>query len=255
MTDFNDKLKMVWNSIYKLENKTKLFELQDERLIELRERITELEKAIKDIGPRSKELESTINIIKEKMIKSNSDSIEEMTMDNMLKFNVIGNHSTILADMKERIEKLEASEATDSKPPNPYPGPYDKEQESLMEKLENPSEQDVAGSARQTVERCDEYDMGICQVGLVQTCKYHPTCMIPKEEKQAEFELVEKFIPPRGIHCEDCMNMGKNEIKVEKADLEKIKRYNNRIDLPHSYSNKYLINEILEKYLEEDHGS
>jgi len=40
------------------------------------------------------------------------DKISELEMDNKLKFNIIENHSTILADMKERLDKLEKEAST-----------------------------------------------------------------------------------------------------------------------------------------------
>jgi len=52
-------------------------------------------------------------------------------------------------------------------------------------------------------------------------CQKEPT-EVAGSARQTEFELIEKFIPPRGTTCKDCMEMGKDELKMkEDADANK----------------------------------
>ena len=93
----------------------------------------------------------------------------------------------------------------------------------------------IASSASHTVELvrcadCDNIDYTYCKK-FQETIKgrekfvkrKRPICFKPKEvaeEKEPTFELIEKYIPPRGITCKDCMRMGNNEQKIEKEELE-----------------------------------
>jgi len=77
--------------------------------------------------------------------------------------------------------------------------------------------------------------------------------------RQTEFELIEKFIPPRGTTCKDCMEMGKDELKMKKADLEWLFEMYDSIgfqcgfhNIPLSKKFKEKIKKLKEKYLKED---
>jgi len=66
------------------------------------------------------------------------------------------------------------------------------------------------------------------------------------EEKEFEFQLVKKFIPPRGIHCEDCMN---NPVpKLIKKFLERFNWILERIEFHTGNPDSELMDEISEEY-------
>jgi len=110
---------------------------------------------------------------------------------------------------KDLLDRVEGKDG--EKPSEPYTGMITGEQQIAREIYEGEKEPTEAGSARQT-----------------------------------EFELIEKYIPPRGITCKDCMNMGKDELKIKKADLE------NMINVLILKRQTTFGNEMKEEYLKEE---
>jgi len=141
----------------------------------------------------------------------------------------------------------------------------------LLDKLGGEKQQEVGVAVRGASEKnkgspsidskppsikCDEYDCGICQVGLVQTCKYHPTCMVPKEEampyangQAGSARQTEILMDGSGFEL----------IEVRKADLEwlfkqvgyyheQLRRKNLSIDA--DVDKRFF---LMGTYLEEDH--
>ena len=99
---------------------------------------------------------------------------------------------------------------------------------SALELIKNPSEQGVLSNEGWTKDRFPEW-----------------------KEKEPTFELIEKYIPPRGITCKDCMRMGNNEQKIEKEDLMKMFRglEGQKIEYPFIIE---VLNPFYKKYLEEE---
>lgn len=66
---------------------------------------------------------------------------------------------------------------------------------------------------KKRIKHCIDYQNEYC-IWLGGKCEDNDNCKIKKrdnlkektEPEKFEFQLIEKFIPPRGIHCNDCMN-------------------------------------------------
>jgi len=98
MIDISDKLKMVWNSIYKLENKAKLYELQDERIINLDSKLD---------GHIAKIYHLDTTEIMEKIteMEKKHETLKKYLMSEDSKYYKLVRKQ--LRDKKERIKKLE----------------------------------------------------------------------------------------------------------------------------------------------------